>query len=324
MLHSCELRRQAAQRLGKADYAPRQLILLHTGVSLGASLLLAVLNFLFTGAIEDTGGLGGMGTRALLETAQAGLELTVSVLLPFWNIGLIRVALNWTREESARPTTLLEGFRRFGAVLGMQVMTAILFFAVGMAVINVGGMLFMLSPWSDDLTEALAPVMGASAAEAEKLLTAETIAQIADAAVPMLLFVGVLFAAVAIPVWYRIRFAEFAVMDGNRPLISLLESTRITRGKVWQVVKLDLSFWWFYLLQTLTVLLCYVGPLLQLAQVDLPLSDDGAYFLFFTLGILCQGVLLWFCQAKVSVTYGLAYEALRAPEGQGANCSGDL
>ena len=312
-LHSSHLRRQAEERLQKAAYSPRRLVLLHTGVSLGASLLLAFVNFLFTRAIAGTGGLGGMGTRSLLETAQVMVELAVTVLLPFWEIGLVRAALNWARGESARPATLLEGFRRFGAVVGMKVMTAILFFAIGLAAVNIGGMLFMLSPFSQNLTESLAPVMGAgTAAEAERLLTDQVIAQIADAAIPMLMMVGVLLALVAIPVWYRIRFADFALMDGKRPLISLVDSVRITRGRVWQVVKVDLSFWWFYLLQVMSVVLCYGDALLKAVGIALPVPADGAYFLIFALGILCQGVLLWRYQAKVSATYGLAYEDLCA------------
>lgn len=313
-MHISDLRRQGAERLQNADYSPRRLVLLHTGVSLGASLLLAVINILFTRMIANTGGLGGMGTRSLLETVQVMVELAVSVALPFWEIGLVRAALNWARGEAARPNTLLEGFHRFGSVLGMRVMTAVLFLAIGMAVLNIGGLLFALSPFSGELMEAIAPfVKPMTNAEMENLLTEEAIARIVDGAMPMLVLCAVLLVAVMIPVGYRIRFADFALMDGNRPLISLLESTRITRGNVWRLVKLDLSFWWFYLLQFLSVTLCYGDQILKWAGVTLPMSADGAYILFFALGIVCQGVLLWYYQAKVSVTYGLAYEALRSP-----------
>lgn len=313
-MHISDLHRQGAERLQNADYSPRRLVLLHTGVSLGASLLLAVINILFTRMIANTGGLGGMGTRSLLETVQVMVELAVSVALPFWEIGLVRAALNWARGEVARPNTLLEGFHRFGSVLGMRVMTAVLFLAIGMAVLNIGGLLFALSPFSGELMEAIAPfVKPMTNAEMENLLTEEAIARIVDGAMPMLVLCAVLLVAVMIPVGYRIRFADFALMDGNRPLISLLESTRITRGNVWRLVKLDLSFWWFYLLQFLSVTLCYGDQILKWAGVPLPMSADGAYILFFALGIVCQGVLLWYYQAKVSVTYGLAYEALCSP-----------
>ena len=127
-----------------------------------------------------------------------------------------------------------------------------------------------------------------------------------------IIFLGVLFAAISIPLWYRIRFADFAVMDGGRALICLLESSRITKKKALEIFKIDLSFWWFYLLQAFSVALCYGDTILSALGVPLPMSPEVGYLLFFAAGIFCQGLLLWQYQAKVSATYALAYEILSA------------
>lgn len=311
-LHTSDLRRQAGEHLQKAAYSPRRLVLIHTAVSLGASLLLTFINFLFSRQIAGTGGLSGLGTRSILETAQALLELAVTVLLPFWEVGLIGAVLCWVKGEPATFDTLLGGFHRFGTLLAQKLMLGIMFFAMGMALFYFCATVFMMSPFSGELTAALAPVLEetSSGLTSEALLSEQSLAQLSDAVVPLLVLFGIAFAALGIPVLYRVRFAEFFAMEGRRALVGLLESVRITRKAVWQLVKLDLSFWWFYLLQLLCVALCYGHTLLQAMGLSLSISNDAAFFLFYVLGTVCQGLLLWQYQAKVSATYGVAFKTL--------------
>ena len=122
-----DLRQRGDRCLDFAAYSPRRLVLIHTAVSLGASLVVGLLNLLFSQMIATTGGLGGMGMRSMLQTAQATLELAVTIALPFWNISLTRAALCWARGELAEPPTLLEGFRRFRSVLGVKLLTGFIF-----------------------------------------------------------------------------------------------------------------------------------------------------------------------------------------------------
>lgn len=312
-LHTSDLHRLAEETLSRVRYSPKKLVLIHTGISLGASLFITLINFLFSQMIASTGGLSGMSTRNVLETAQAMLELAVMVALPFWEIGLIRAVLCWIKGESAEPPTLLEGFRRFGAVISLKLMTGILFLVIGMAAANISSILFMLTPFSGKLTDILVPIIEESDNSADGLLSGDVLSQLGSAIIPALVIFAIVFAAIAIPVFYRTRFADFAVMEGNRALISILESFRITKGSAWQVAKVDLSFWWFYLLQGLSVALCYGDTLLNAAGIVLPIPPDAAYFLFFAAGLVCQLVLLWQYQAKVSATYGLVYDTLHTP-----------
>lgn len=313
-LHYADLRREAELRLATARYSPRRLVLIHTAVSLGASLVLALLNLLFSHLIAQTGGLSGMGTRSMLQTAQAMLELAVNIALPFWNIGLTRAALCWARGESAEPPTLLEGFRLFRSVLRVKILTALVFLAIIIAVSNIGTILFMFTPFASPLMKALDPIMqNAGTLDPEVFLSDEVMAQLGTAIIPFYIFFVALLAAIAIPVWYRIRFADFGVMDGNRARVSMLHSFRITKNKAFAIFKIDLHFWWFYLLQLLTVVLCYGDSILGALGIALPMSEELAYVLFYAVGIVCQGILLWYYQAKVSAVYGLAYETLSVP-----------
>ena len=92
MLKVSELHNQANARLENAGN-PKRLALIHTAIALGASFLLTLINYLLSLGIADTGGLDGVGTRTLLSTAQAMLELAVMLALPFWQLGIFYAAL---------------------------------------------------------------------------------------------------------------------------------------------------------------------------------------------------------------------------------------
>ena len=317
-LNPYALRQQAGESLQAAAYDPRKLVLIHTAVSLGSSLLAAALSFVLNQQIAGTGGLSGIGLRSILSTIQAVLELAVSVALPFWNISLAYAALQWIRREPAEPSSLLQGFRRFGTVFGARFFVSAIFMALAMAAIYISTTIFLLTPFSKQLLEVFEPILQAfdpnaatmTQEELEALLTPELLTQAAKASIPMFVLFALLFAGFAIPLFYRLRFVDFFVMDGEGVLSSVSQSVRMTRGRSLQVVKLDLHFWWFYLLQLLTVVLCYGDTLLPLLGIALPFSADVGFFLFYALGCLLQCLLLWRFQATVSATFAHAYEAL--------------
>ena len=305
MLQPARLKDQAYSLLDTATYNPKKLVLLHAGVSLGASLLVSILNYILEFGIAQTGGLSGMGMRSVLTSAQAILELAAGVLLPFWNIGLLFAALSWARGRNATPYYLLQGFRRFSTILGLYFVQGGIYIALGIAVYYVSSVLFMLTPYSAPFMEQLESLY-----ESATELTPQMMTELTTHMTPLLILFGVLFAAVAIPVAYRLRFAQYAIMEGSGTVASMVHSIRITKGSVLQIVKLDLSFWWFYLLQALTVAVCYCDQILPALGISLPFSEDVSFFLFYVLGIVAQCVLLWQYQANVSTTYCLAYRAL--------------
>ena len=312
-LRFADLRREAGRSLAMARYSPRRLVLIHTGVSLGISLLVSLLDLYFAKMIANTGGLGGIGTRSILQTVQSIVDLLAVVLLPFWNISLIRASLCWVRGERAEFPTLLEGFRRFRSVLGVKFFTLALYIVLWIALCQVGTTLFMLTPYADGLMEVTDSMMTESGFfDPEVMMSEEFMQQYITAAKPLLIFLGAVFLVGAVIIWYRIRFADFAMMDGNRSFRSMLHSFRITRRSSFAMFKIDLRFWWFYLLQGLTVLVCYGDAILPALGVNLPMSEDVSYVVFYAVGILLQLLLLWGFQAQVSATYALAYDRLTA------------
>lgn len=312
MLQSSDIRRQANARLQDVSGKPKKLVLIHTAIALGSSLLLTVITYLLSLLIDNTGGLGGLGLRSALATAQSVLELAVMIALPFWQVGILYAALQWTRGESANFGSLLQGFRRFGAVLGLQVLRGILFIALGMPLSYIATAIFMLTPLATPFLERMAPMMeqGITPQQLEDLITPEFTAAAMQAAIPLLIIFGILYIAVAIPVYYRIRFADFGVVDGLSAGRAMAKSFHITKGSCLQVLKIDLSFWWFYLLQILSVAVCYADTILPAVGISLPVSGVAAAFGFYAIGTVFQTVLLWQYEAKRVTVYALAYRAL--------------
>jgi len=328
MLQSSVLRRQAGEVLQKAAYNPKRLVLIHTAVAAGSIFLVNIVNYLLSQQIAQTGGLSGVGMRSVLATVQSVLELGATVMLPFWELGLIFSALLWAKGESSAPADLLAGFRRFGAILRLRILQGVLFFIIAFGVFNISYIIFVLTPFSDSLLAQLEPILEQAAASGQPdvLITEELLMATAKNCMPLFIIFGVLFAGVLIPVFYRVRFADFFIMEGNGAVKSLLESFKITKKRSLQVAKLDLSFWWFYLLQILSIAIGYGDLICSAFGLALPLSSELRFVLFSALSLLAQGALLWQCQGVVLTTYSLAYRTLNEPTPvpQPVNTPGDL
>ncbi len=323
-LHTAALCQQARTLTGNT----KKTVLIHAAIALGGSALMTALNYLFSLQIADTGGLSGLGLRSLLTTAQSLAELAVMIALPFWEMGLLYTALQWARGEQAGLPQLTQGFRRFGAVLGVKFLYVGIFLMLGMGLAYFSAAVFMLTPWAGSLMEIMKPTMDAAVTpeQLQSLLTPELLDQMTDAMIPLFILFGAVYALVGVPLFYRLRFSDYAVMDGMGAGKAVTHSLRITRRNCWQLVKLDLRFWWFYGLQLLCLGVSVGDKLLPLMGVSLPISADASFFLFALLGALCQLVLLWQCQGSVLTAYCLAFDAFsgKTPHAEPAQVTGGM
>ena len=313
ILHPSHLHRQARERLGRSVHNPKRLVLIHTAVSLGASLLLTLFSYLFDRLIADTNGLDSIGARAGLETAQSVLTLGVLILLPFWEIGLAYMALGWAKGETASQWDLTEGFRRWAPVLGYRVLSGLIFMALLFVLLYPCTVLFMLTPWATPLLEIYTPILESAQTmeEIQAALTPEIMEQMTQYMTPLFVILGGAYLLVAGWFGYRLRFGDFALMEGEGVGRALLTSLRATRRNCLQILKVDLHFWWFYLLQLLSVGICYGDDLLSAAGIELPMEPNLRFFCFYVAGILLQLVLFWQFGGERITAYALAYDACK-------------
>ena len=314
ILNRRALKTAAAEKLGQAEYDPKKLALLHTAIALGAAFLIALIDYYLSHQIEETGGLSGMGMRSILGTVQTTLQYVLNLALPFWEMGFVYAALQMARGERADFSALPEGFRRFGAVLRLRLLEGALYMAAVIVCTYVGSFVFMATPYALPMLELVEPFAeSGSIEEIEEAIAAIPTEELLRMAVPFLVIFGVLILVVAAFLFYRFRMASFVVMDNPKSgaLLALVASRRMTRRKRWALVKLDLSFWWFYLLVLLAAVVSYGDILLDYLGVPLPFSSDAAWFIFYLLGMLVQLAVYWYGYSFVQTTYATAYDVLR-------------
>lgn len=300
-------RKALRQRVKHID---RKIVFIHTLVSVGLMLLLTVADYILMDKVNETSGLAGIGSRAILETLRTILQYVGMILLPFWELGLVFASLRMARGQQVSTYALKEGFRRFWTALRLMLLRLVLCLVAGIAAMQVSLTTFLYTPLSDRLTALVAPF-------AEKGSDVQTIFQeipfheIQAAVLPALILFAVLFLGLLIPVLYRVRFADFAVMDGAGAFASLLSSNRRMKRNCFKLLRVDLQFWWFYLLEVLVVVLCYGNTLLQALGVTLPLSEGAGFFLFYGLYALCQLGLHSLFRGRVQTTYAAIYDDLK-------------
>ena len=306
------LKASADNALSQASYNPKMLALIHAGAALVLSLVLTVLNFILSRQIDSTGGLSGIGLRSVLSTAQSALSLANMIILPFWEIGFVAAAIAMARRQPATPDTLLSGFRRFGPVLRLNLLQVLLYAGVAFLCIQISTGIFLMLPFSDPLLKATEEI----ALTGTMVLDDATILSLSQLIIPVYAIFAVLFCALAIPLSYRFRMAAFVIMDNEKvgALQAMGRSHKMMRYNRLSLFKLDLSFWWYYLLQALCLIIGFADEIFKLLGVTF-LNNDVAFFGFYIVYLLCQLGLAWWMQSKIQTTYAMAYEAVR-PEAE--------
>lgn len=315
------LKTAARNSLAAAPYDPVRLILIHTGISIGLSLLCTIIDYVLNLQIQNTGGLGGLGTRSILSTARSVLQVIVSLGLPFWEAGYCFATIKIVRGKEANPASLLEGFRRFGPLLRGMMLQSIIYIAVLILCFTVGSRIFLLTPLSDPFYEIMQTIPIESTLYGPELLMDEaTATAIAKTYIPMLVIVAVLFLIVYVVLSYRFRFVNYLLLDypGMHAREALRLSGYYLRGNKLALFKLDLSFLWFYVLSVAVALLAYGDYVLAYLGIPLPVSGGVAFFAFLVVSLVGLGLLFIRFRNQVEVTYARFYDLAVPAEEMGS------
>ena len=302
-------RTAAKESLSKAQ-KPSRVILIHTGAILLLSLLLAAFDYLLDQQISNTGGLSGLGMRSVLTTIQSVLRLAEIFALIFWQMGYTYYALQIARGKDAGIPSLFEGFRRFGPVLRLRLFTALLVTLAIFVSSYVASALFMFSPLSNAMMAELEPLIQPNMDEAAIM---EVMLPLLEAnAVPILILFGLCFLGCGLFLFCRYRLAEMWLLDHPDcgALAALRTSRKLMKGNAKAMLRIDLSYWWFYLLTLLVTALGLGDTILDSLGVELTMDAFTHYLVFFSLYAWSHMALYWWKQNQVSVTYAHAYLAL--------------
>lgn len=317
-LNNRELRARGAAVAGRYRRETVPLVLLYCGVIAALGLGSNGLHLYLDSRIQETGGLSGLGMRSVLQTIQSVLNYVNMLFGPFWSAGFLLAVLGMARDTAPRLGDLTGGFRRFGRIMAGMLFQMLVVILLMIATVNVGSTIFALTPAGMRFSRMLEPVMNdPNLFTPEGMVNMELIPP--EALRLGLIWLGglslVLFLPVYIWLCYGFRMATYLMVE--RPIGGFRahsESLRLMRGHKWQLLKLDLSFWWYHILGVLISLVGYLDVILGLAGIELPVNRMVLYFATLTAYfVLLTGLYLW-KKCDVDAAYVLAYEQIAYPE----------
>ena len=307
------LKQEAAQALNAAR-DPQKIMMIYIGASMLLSLALNLADLWLRDLIENTSGLSNLGTRSILETIQTVLPYAQMLAVMCWDLGFLSAMLRIARRQSCDEKELLSGFRLFGPALRATLLQGLIYAGIFLACTYLGIIIFSFTPLAEPLMELMMPLMEETSLLSTGILLDEaTLLAAYEAMIPAMVIIAVLFAAVALPLAYRLRMVNYCLLDAPRAgaIAAMRQSRVMMKGNCMALFKLDMSYWWYYALTVGASVVCYGDVLLALMGVALPFSDRVSYFLFYGLYLVVLFGINYAFRNKVEETYAMAYEAIR-------------
>ena len=323
MMQNRELKRQAEDKLRSVPQH-KKLALYYAGILCLISVVFMLADQLISMAFPETGGLSNMGLRSFLSTLSSILPIISFVLSMCLSFGFLGGMVRVSRGQYTSPNALRTGFERFFPLLRLTALKALIVTGLSIGATYLTSLIYTLSP----LSNALAPALSSGSLLNEGTLTLDpTTIEAVYAAMPAMLAIFLAVMGIfGVPMLYRLRLADYVLYDHPETgaLYALRQSKVMMRGNRWAMFKLDLSFWWYFLLAALSAAVNYAPVLLSLVSVSLPLSDNASAILFFLLSTALDFVVIYRFRSKLEVTYALAYNSLKPPETTGGAVLGNI
>ena len=168
-----QLKEFSAGRLANAREG-QKIILYFSLITIAVSAVATVVSYILSQQIAKTGGLGSMGVRSALTTAQMLLPIVQAVFLMCLELGYLSTM----------------GFDRFWVLLRCTLLKGLIFGGVAMASLYVAMMIYMMTPLSNSAVDILMPLVK-NAGTSGILLDDATYAQLMDATMPAMGIFGV-------------------------------------------------------------------------------------------------------------------------------------
>ena len=313
-----EIKEVSQQRLEQSS-VQRKIVVIYAALVLGLTALTAVASYVLGLQIDNYGGLSNLGKRTMLSSIQSMLPFVQSLLTMCLDLGYLAAILRIARGMYTSPQTLRLGFDRFWLILRCSIFRGLILMGAMLACMYAGILIYMLTPFSRAAVEIIAPLISqVSLLDTGIVIDDVTYGLLMKAMLPAFGICGVLALAVGGPLYYNYRMVEYVVIDkpGIGAMMALRESKKMMRGNRLQMLKLDVSLWWYYLPVVAATVICYGDVLLSMLGVELPVSSEVAYFGFYGLYLVASFGVHYFLRNRAEVCYGLAYEAVKPQEKQ--------
>lgn len=316
------LKVKAANRL-KTGKEPQKVVLIYAAILAAAALAGKLAGYLLDGQISQAVGLQGMNTRAVLSTATVVVTIAQLLLVEGLALGYCAAMLRIARGQYASGSTLKAGLERLWLLVRTRLLEGVILTAMSFALCMVVVNIYMLTPFSNRLVLSKMPLVEAGE------LTTEAMLSLWSTAYQVLLPVTVLYVVALIPLlWYFsavYRLVDYLLIEKPQlgALGALQESRRRMRGSMRMLLRVDLSFWWYYLLQAATKVL-YPGLILAALGVTLSVSPTVFLVAALVIYLAADFAVRYFFSNRVAVTYALFYDSLCPKEAETGAVLGNI
>lgn len=314
-----QIKEEAGARLAQASQRTK-IMQVFCGILLVLSLLFTGGNFLLDSMMANAGGLGAVGKRTMIQTFQRILPFLNTFAMMVLELGIWNAMLRIGRGQFASPQSLKMGLARFFPWFRFQLLQILGLIAIGSALMFVAMGIFFITPFARPAMELMLPLAMEYTDPVmmqEMLLADEALLMsIYDALMPMYIILAVLVLIAWIPISYRLRVANLIILDDPTAgaFKALIRSFRLTKICWKWYVRLDLSFWWYYVLLGLSTGLSYLDLLLASVGCPLPVGADIASLLSYGLYLVTQLAIYYFLRPKVQVSTAILYDSLLPPK----------
>lgn len=297
------IKKTAAQRLRQDSGTYRRLVRTHSGITVGVWLVLFVLSYLIQ-FLAPEGGLSNLGTHTMIFAAQITLVLVGLFLTPFWETGLSYVALDFIRGRRNMTGDLTNGFRYLKSILGSMIFRGIQYVLI-----------YLLCSYATSVVLTLLPLSQAFYQDAVTLLQ-EPSTPLEGRMLIVAVVYGVVFASMLVflssQIFYRYRMTRYIILDGENigGMKAANQSRVLMRGNKGKLLRLDLSFWWFYIPELLGIILPLSVLVISGLDLSLPGNWETASWIIAVFSLVLRLVVHYFAKPKLAAAYALFYEQL--------------
>ena len=313
-----EIKNTSEERLHQSP-SQQKIVVIYAALTLGLMALVTVTNYVLGLQMDNFGGLSNLGKRTMLSSVQSMLPVVQSLLIMCLDLGYIAAMLRIARGMYSSPQTLRLGFDRFWLLLRCGIFKGLIMTGVTFVSMYLGIMLFLLTPFSKAAVEVLAPIISqVSLLDTGIVIDDVTYGLLMEAMLPAFGICGILMLILGGPMYYNFRMVNYIIIDKPAigAMMALRESKKMMKGNRLQLLKLDISLWWYYLATGLAMLVCYGDLLLPMVGVNLPVPETVSFFGFYVLYLAASFGIHFFLRNRAEVCYALAYDAVKPEEKQ--------
>lgn len=281
------LKNEARLALAAGNGNHKRIVAIYAAIVLGVSLFTTLAYYIIDLLIRNTpGGLAGLGAIGSLKSVASIVETIAQIATTFLAMSLLHCAIGFARQDPMETKSLKEGFYRWGVFLRLVLVQGLMYVVFFYLAVSLASTICLLLPGMEKALIAADPIIAQF--QQTGAVTDEQALTLVTAMWPMLLIILGVALLVLVPLFYSYRMSFYRIMDNNHPGArqAIAQSRVMMKGRRWKLFRLDLSFWWYYLLQVfaaaaVTVCAVFLYPLFSGAELLCNVLLCGVMFLIY-------------------------------------------